>query len=381
MGRIRFIDLAAQFAEERGELLPRIEKVLESGMLIGGPEVEALETELAAYCGVHHAIAVNSGTDALILGMAAAGIGPGDEVITPPNSFISSASSITRIGATPVFADVGNDELLNPAAVEAAITPKTVAIMAVHLRGNVCDMAALNRIAARAGLLLIEDAAQAVGSAHAGGKTGSLGRMGCFSAHPLKLLNAAGDAGFITTDSPEIAEKARRLRNNGLKDRDTVVDWGTVSRLDAVQAAILRFRLSRLDTVIARRRANAERYLLRLADAAIGLPRAKTGVFHSYNTFVIRCEKRDPLQRALAEQGIEAPVHYPTPLHLQPVTRELGYKPGSFPVAEALAQSILSLPVHQFLKLDDIDRVADTILGFLAPPALAARSPEGNGNE
>lgn len=362
MARVRFIDLAAQFAQERDELMPRIEAVLASGMLIGGEEVAAFEAEIAAYCGVKHAIGVNSGTDALAIGMKAAGIGPGDEVITPPNSFISSTSTIVDIGGVPVFADVCENELIDPDAVAAAITPRTAAIMPVHLRGGVCDMPALARVAEQHGLLLIEDAAQAIGSALDGKRTGGLGQVGCFSTHPLKLLNATGDGGFITTNDDGVAERARVLRNIGLKDRDTVIDWGSVSRLDAMQAAILRFRLGRLDDVIDRRRAIAARYLAALAELPLRLPRARAGEMHTYNTFTIQTEHRDALQAALVADEIEALVHYSRPLHRQPVAA--GLARGDYPVTDRLAATILSLPVHQFLTPEEVERVISAVVHF-----------------
>jgi dTDP-4-amino-4,6-dideoxygalactose transaminase len=361
---VPFVALDRQFESERAEIMPRIERVLASGMLILGPEVDALEDELAAYCGAKHVVTVSSGTEALSLAIEVLGIGKGDEVITPPNSFVSSTSCIVRAGATPVFADVRDDELLDPATVEAAITPRTKAIMPVHLRGAVCDMTALKRIAAKKGLLLIEDAAQAIGSALDNVRTGALGDIGCFSAHPLKLLNGSGDCGFITTDDAQIAAKLKRLRNAGLSDRDTVTDWGTVGRLDALQAVILRFRLTRLDGVIIARRANAMRYLTGLKEVALRLPLARSGEFHSYNTFTVQSDGRDALQTALVAAGIDAKVHYPIPLHLQPVASGLGYRRGQFPVTERLALTILSLPVHQFLSDTDIDYVIDRIREF-----------------
>lgn len=361
---VPFVALDRQFESERAEIMPRIERVLASGMLILGPEVDALEDELAAYCGAKHVVTVSSGTEALNLAIEVLGIGKGDEVITPPNSFVSSTSCIVRAGATPVFADVRDDELLDPATVEAAITPRTKAIMPVHLRGAVCDMTALKRIAAKKGLLLIEDAAQAIGSALDNVRTGALGDIGCFSAHPLKLLNGSGDCGFITTDDAQIAAKLKRLRNAGLSDRDTVTDWGTVGRLDALQAVILRFRLTRLDGVIIARRANAMRYLTGLKEVALRLPLARSGEFHSYNTFTVQSDGRDALQTALVAAGIDAKVHYPIPLHLQPVASGLGYRRGQFPVTERLALTILSLPVHQFLSDTDIDYVIDRIREF-----------------
>lgn len=364
LAAVRYVNLSAQFAEERAELMPRIEAVLASGMYIGGAEVEALESELASYCGVKHAIAVNSGTDALILGMAAVGIGPGDEVITPPNSFVASAAAIAKIGATPIFADVGDDELIDPAAVAAAMTPRTAAIMPVHLRGAVCDMPALRAIAEKHGLLLIEDAAQAIGSKLGNVRTGALGDLGCFSTHPLKMLNAAGDGGFITTNDDAVAQAIRRTRNHGLVDRNTVTEWGVVSRLDAMQAAILRFRLGRLDAIIERRRANAAFYRRALAGKPLALPRERPGEFHTYNTYTIQLEARDALQSWLSEHGVESLVHYAKPIHVQPAAAALGAPNGRFPVTERLARTILSIPIHQFLGEDDLAAVASAIAGF-----------------
>jgi dTDP-4-amino-4,6-dideoxygalactose transaminase len=248
--RIPYVNLGAQFAEEKAELMPRIEAVLAGGMHVGGPEVEAFEREIAEYVGTRHAVALGSGTDALIFGMIAAGIGPGDEVITPPNSFVASTAAIVRTGATPVFADVRADGLIDPDAVAAAVTPRTAAVMPVHLWGGICDMEALWAIAERHDLAIVEDAAQAMGTRYRNRRAGSLGTVACFSAHPLKIFNALGDAGFITTDSDEIASRVRLLRNHGLVDRDTVCEFGYVSRLDALQATVLRYRLGRLDEMI-----------------------------------------------------------------------------------------------------------------------------------
>ena len=361
---IPFVALGKQFESERTELMPRIEAVLASGVWILGPEVEALEDELAIYCGTKHAVTLSSGTEALNFAIEIMGIGKGDEVITPPNSFVSSTSCIVRAGATPVFADVRNDELIDPAAVEAAITPRTKAIMAVHLRGAVCNMTALSHIAAKHGIPLIEDAAQAIGSALGHVRTGALGDMGCFSAHPLKLLNGSGDCGFVTTNDSNAAAKMKRMRNVGLADRDTVTEWASVARLDALQAAILRVRLKRLDGVIAVRRRNAMQYLDGLKATALRLPHTRPNEFHSYNTFTVQSDNRDELQKMLIDSGVDTKIHYPIPLHLQPVASRLGYRKGQFPVTERLAGTILSLPVHQFLSYDDIDYVVDRIRSF-----------------
>src|SRR5499427_10006421 len=365
--RIPYVNLGAQFVEERAELMPRIEAILASGMHVGGPEIEALEREIADYVGTRHAIALNSGTDALIFGMIAAGIGPGDEVITPPNSFVASTAAIVRAGATPVFADVRRDGLIDPDAVAAAVTSRTAAVMPVHLWGGICDMEALWAIAERHGLAIVEDAAQAMGTRYRNRRAGSLGTVGCFSAHPLKIFNAVGDAGFITTDSDEIAWRVRLLRNHGLVDRDTVSEFGYVSRLDALQAAVLRYRLGRLDSMIERRRSNAAFYRQLLKGVSICLPEEKPYEFHTFVNFVSQCDRRDELQKHLANMGVQTVVHYNTPIHLQPAAKSLGCVRGQFPVTEKLCATILALPANQTLSRGDIIYVTEEIRRGLGP--------------
>jgi len=363
--RVPYVNLPAQFEEERTELLARVEAILKSGNFVGGPAVEALERELAAYHDGGHVVLLNSGTDALILAMRALGIGPGDEVITPPNSFIASTASIIAVGATPVFADVLPDQNIDPAAVEAAITPRTKAIMPVHLTGRVCAMTTLTKIAERHGLGLIEDSAQAIGSTYSKRKSGTFGDFGCFSCHPLKNLNAAGDAGFLIARDPALAARVRRLRNHGMIDRDRVGEWGLVSRLDTLQAEILRLRLKNLPSVVARRRANAARYRDALAGLPLFMPPCAREEFNTFHTFVIQLDRRDEARSFLTARGIETAVHYPIPIHLQEAAAALGYKRGAFPVTEQQAGRILTLPVHQFLAPADIDHVAAALREFL----------------
>jgi dTDP-4-amino-4,6-dideoxygalactose transaminase len=365
--RIPYVNLAAQFAEEKAELMPRIEAVLAGGMHVGGPEVEAFEREIAEYIGTRHAVALGSGTDALIFGMIAAGIGPGDEVITPPNSFVASTAAIVRTGATPVFADVRGDGLIDPDAVAAAVTPRTAAIMPVHLWGGICDMEALWAIAERHDLAIVEDAAQAMGTRYRNRRAGSLGTVGCFSAHPLKIFNALGDAGFITTDVSEIASRVRLLRNHGLVDRDTVCEFGYVSRLDALQAAVLRYRLGRLDEMIERRRCNVALYRELLKGEPIRLPEQKPYEFHTFVNLVSQCDRRDELQRHLADKGVQTVVHYNTPIHLQPAAESLRCRKGEFPVTERLCETILALPANQSLRHQDVTYVCDEIRFLLRP--------------
>lgn len=362
--RVRYVDFPAQFAEERETLMPLVERVFACGDFVGGEEVGRLEEDVARYLGARRAIALSSGTDALWLALRALGIGAGDEVITAANSFIASAAAIFHTGADPVFADVLPDQMLDPQAVEAAITPRTRAIMPVHLTGRVADMEALLDIARRHGLAVIEDAAQSFGSKSGDRYAGTIGTVGCFSAHPLKNLNAAGDAGFIVTADDAIADRIARLRNHGLGDRDTSLEFGFVSRLDTLQAAVLRHRITRVDGVIARRRKNAASYD-RLLDATVAfVPAVPETMFHTYHLYVIQVEHRDEMQRRLGERGISTKIHYPVPIHLQPAAARLGYRRGSLPATERQAERILSLPINQFLTHDDVAYVAQAVNGF-----------------
>ncbi|MEE8544979.1 MAG: DegT/DnrJ/EryC1/StrS family aminotransferase [Alphaproteobacteria bacterium] len=371
MRRVPYVDFAAQFAAERSEVMALVEEVFGAGEFVGGGAIAAFEEAIARTCGVDHAVALNSGTDALSLGLKAAGIGPGDEVITAPNSFIASAGAIVDAGARPVFADVLPDQNIDPAAVAAAIGPRTRAIMPVHLTGRVADMDPIMALAERHALLVIEDAAQAIGSRYRGRMSGAIGHVGCFSTHPLKNLNAAGDGGILVTGDAALAERVRRLRNHGLVDRDTAVQWGRVSRMDTLQAALLIHRLGGLDAVIERRRANARAYRAAFDAAPVFVPPCRDIEFNTFHSFVVQVERRDALKRHLAARGVETAIHYPRPIHLQPVAKELGYAVGDLPVAEGQARRILSLPIHQFLAQDDIRYVAEVIASFLAEPGLA----------
>ncbi len=363
--QIPYVNLAAQGEEQLHELTEIFARVVRRGAFVGGDEIDVFENRIAQWCSTSEAVAVNSGTDALVLALKASGIGPGDEVITPPNSFIASTSSIIHVGARPVFADVLPDQNIDPDAVERAITPRTKAIMPVHLTGRVCRMDDLEELAAVHGLLVIEDAAQSIGSKYNGKPSGSFGRFGCFSAHPLKNLNALGDAGFITTGDSDAAARLRLLRNHGLADRVTVAEWGVVSRMDTIQAAVLNHRLDQLGHVIESRRAAAKRYQHRFAGSEhVFAPSCQPQEFNTFHTFVVQSERRDELQAHLDEAGIRTSIHYPVPIHLQPAAQELGYKPGDFPVAEQQANSILSLPVNPHVSIHDIDTVAATLLGF-----------------
>lgn len=363
--RIPYVDLAAQYREERAELLAVVERVLAGGSYIGGTEIEALEQEFAKLCETREAVALNSGTDALFLGLRALGIGPGDEVITPPNSFVASTGAIVQVGATPVFVDVQADQNVDPAKVAAAVTKRTRAIMPVHLTGRICDMDPILEIARRHGLAVIEDAAQAIGSRYHGKPSGSFGEIGCFSCHPLKNLNACGDAGFVVTNDAKLAQTIRSLRNHGLAGRDSVDQFGLVSRMDTLQAAILRYRVSRLPSIVERRRKNVVLYRKLLHPAAFNPPELPDE-FIAYHTFVIQTDRRDELKAHLAANGIETAIHYPVPIHLQPAAARLGYGRGAFPVCERQAGRILTLPIHPWLSESDVAAVAQTTNQFLA---------------
>lgn len=361
---IPYVRLNADYDEIRDDVIAAVDRVFGKGDFILGDAVERFERATAQACGAAHVVSLNSGTDALILGMKALGIGPGDEVITPPNSFVASAASIVHIGATPVFADVLPDQNIDPDHVAAAITSRTKAIMAVHLTGRCAAMDRLRAIADQHDLFLIEDAAQAFGSTYQGVGAGALGDIGCFSAHPLKNLNAAGDGGFLTTNDANVADRVRRLRNHGLIDRNTVTEWGYASRLDTLQAEVLLIRLKRLPAVIERRRANAALYRTLLTPTHVFSPPDRPEEFNTFHTFVIQVDRREALRAYLADQKIGTAIHYPVPLHLQPAAAHLGLKPGAFPVTERQAARILTLPIHQHLTEADIARVAQHVNAF-----------------
>jgi dTDP-4-amino-4,6-dideoxygalactose transaminase len=361
--KVPYTDFPAQFDRERDGLIAAITSVLEKGDLILGDAVSRFEAAFGTLCGVDHAVGVGSGTDALVLALHALGIGAGDEVVTVPNSWISSASCIALVGARPVFVDVLPDMNIDPDKIEAAITDRTKAILPVHLSGRPARMDRIASIAAAHGLVVIEDAAQAVGALFEGQAVGSLGNVGCFSLHPLKNLNACGDAGIITCDDDSLHEKLRLLRNHGLVDRDHVDSWGFCSRLDSIQAAVLEYRLHDLAWVEARRRENATYYTENLADV-VTTPAEGPGEHHVYHTYVIQTDQRDGLAKHLTDTGISTKVHYPVPIHLQKPCLDLGYAKGDFPETERLCDEMLTLPAHQFLSEAQRDLVVSEILSF-----------------
>ena len=354
--------------EQGKEELERLEKIFRdvvvSGKYVGGEFVENLEHELAEYIGVKEVVTLNSGTDALMFSLICAGVRRGDEVITAPNSFIASAASIAHIGAVPVFADVDEDQNISPECISEKITHKTKAIMPIHLTGRPCKMDAIINIANNAGIAIIEDAAQSIGTLYNKQQTGSFGLFGCFSAHPLKNLNAIGDGGYVATDDSKSASEMRKMRNHGLVDRITAERWGFVSRMDALQAAFLSYRLTRLEGVIQKRRHNAALYHQLLNPHHVFMPRDEPEQFNTFHTFVIQVDKRDELQAYLAENGIKTSIHYPIPIHLQPAAAYLGYKMGDFPKAEEQSRRILTLPINQHMTDDQVIYVADYVNAF-----------------
>lgn len=364
MREIPYVNLSQQHQSIKDKLLLAIDKVLTKGNFILGEEVFEFEKKFASYCGAKYAIGVNSGTDALFLALKVLNIGPGDEVIVPPNSFLATASCVIAAGATPVFADIREDLNIDPNLIEEKITSKTRAIIPVHLTGKPADMGPISEIAHKHNLKVIEDSAQAVGAEYRGGKVGVLGDIGCFSLHPLKTLNACGDAGIMTTEDEQIYKKLLQLRNIGLKNRDESEIWGFNSRLDTMQAAILNIKLDYLDSWNDRRIELASLYfdgLEGVVKTPVMLPYEKQ-VFH---TFVIQTPKRDQLQKFLEQNGIGTRIHYPIPIHLQAASQRFGKPIGSFPVSEKTAKEILSLPVHQDLENQDVYYVIQMIKNFM----------------
>jgi len=363
---IPLLDLTGQWAELRSEALAAIERVCDTQRFVLGPEVEALERELAALVGVKHAIGVSSGTDALLLALMALGVGPGDEVVTTTYSFFATAGSIARVGARPVLVDIDPVSYnLRPDAVRAAITPRTKAIMPVHLYGQCAEMDPILAAAREAGVPVIEDAAQAIGSRDRGRAAGSLGLAGCFSFFPSKNLGAFGDAGLVTTDDDAFAERVRLLRTHGAERQYHHRMVGGNFRIDALQAAVLRVKLPRLARWTEARRRNAAHYreLIRAAglDGQVTVPVEGEGQYHVFNQFVVRVPARDRVREILTARGIGTAIYYPVPFHLQECFASLGHAAGDFPEAERAARETLALPIYPELTAAQRERVVDEL--------------------
>ncbi|UPA22499.1 DegT/DnrJ/EryC1/StrS family aminotransferase [Candidatus Peribacteria bacterium] len=357
---VPFLDLQAQYRTIKDDIGPAIQKVLDSSAYILGPAVESFEKEFAAYCGTSHCVAVNSGTAALALLMQAYDIGEGDEVITVTNSFFASAEAISEIGAIPVLVDCTPDTaLMDPALIEAAITPHTKAILPVHLYGQPVDMDAIMAIGKKHGVLVFEDACQAHGALYNGKRTGSLGDGAAFSFYPGKNLGCYGEGGAVTTNDAEIAQKLRVLREHGSpkKYHHDVVGWN--ERMDGIQGAVLGVKLPHLDNWNNARRSHAEEYLAKLPEKAVPIA-TQPGSTSVYHLFIIRVADRDRVQKELADRGIATGIHYPVPIHLQPAYAS-NWKKGDFPHSEKLAEEILSLPMFPELTSEQIDAVISAL--------------------
>lgn len=354
---IPFNDLRPQYSAIQAEIDAAVAGVLAGGWFILGPELEAFEREFAAWCGAAYGVGVASGTDALHLALRACGVGPGDEVISVAFTAVPTINAISLTGARPVLVDVDpRTRTMDPAAAAAAITARTRAIMPVHLYGHPADMAPLQALARQHGLWLIEDAAQAHGTAYQGRRAGTLGHLAAFSFYPTKNLGAYGDAGMVVTDDPALAERLRLLRNYGQTDRYHHQIEGLNSRLDELQAAILRVKLRHLDAWTAARRERAARYAARLQRVAP--PVEAPGAHHVYHLYVVEVPRREAVQQALAARGVGTLVHYPIPAHRQPAYAHLGLPSGALPVSERLGDTVLSLPLYPELSLADVDTVA-----------------------
>jgi dTDP-4-amino-4,6-dideoxygalactose transaminase len=370
---IPVLDLAAQYATIGAEIRAAVDRVLNSQQFVLGREGAALEEEIARLCGVAHGIAVASGTDALILALRACGVQAGDEVLIPPFTFVATGSAVSALGAKPVFADIHpNTYNLNPAELERRITPRTRAIIAVHLYGLAADMDGIVAFARARNIPVIEDNAQAIGASYKGRRTGSLGDIACLSFYPTKNLGAYGDAGMIVTHSTELAGRLRTLRNHGQTAKYVSSEPGWNSRLDELQAAILRVKLLHLPAWQKSRQAHAAEYTRQFSQIPGVMPPIVPERYeHVFHQYTIRVEDRGALQKVLSDAGIGSAVYYPVPLHLQPLYASLGYKSGDFPHAEHAAQEVLSLPIYPELTTHQRARVADAVSEFLHRETLS----------
>jgi len=383
---IPMLDLKAQYRSIKSEIDAAIAHVFETGQFVLGEEVAAFEREFAAYCGAAHGVAVNSGTSALQLALLAAGVGPGDEVITVPFTFVATAAVIDYVGAVPVFVDIDPHTFtMDPSAIEDAVSDRTKAIIPVHVFGQMADMDPIREVAARHGLGVIEDAAQAHGARYRGLRAGVVGDFGCFSFYPTKNLGAAGEGGIVVTDNEAGAEQIRALRNWGERAKYEHAIRAFNARMDALQAAILRVKLRHLEDWTNRRRRIAQRYDEVLegmcsgegAPGCLALPREMAYARHVYHLYTIRLRDRDALQRSLAADGIATGVHYPIPIHMQPAWADLGYTVGAFPEAERASSEVLSLPLYPEMTDEQVDAVVSAVRRAMAATAPALSRVEG----
>lgn len=365
MEKIPYVNFNAQTSKVKKQLVEACSKVLDSGWFILGPEVQEFEKEAASYLQTEFCIGVSNGTDALIQALLAMGIGPGDEVITAPNSFIASASAIHLVGGTPVLADIDEDLNISAKAIENAITKKTKAVMPVHLTGRPCKMDDINAVAKKHNLLVLEDAAQSFGAKLNEKPVGSLGDIAGFSLHPLKNLHAFGDGGLVTTSNSKFYDQILKIRNLGLKDRNTCEFFAGNGRLDEIQAAMLRINLANLDEWTEERRKIAFRFNEELKDL-VSVPVEGPGEHCVYQTYVLQADKRDELLDYLQKNGVDAKIHYPFQIHNQPAAAHLGYKDADFPVASKIKQKIISLPLYPGLTEEQQEHIIKSIRTFYA---------------
>lgn len=369
-GTVPLVDLAEQHSRIAREVEESVLEVLRSGRYTGGPVVEQFEQEFAAYCGTAHTVSVNSGTAALHAALLALDIGAGDEVITVSNTFVATVEAIVAVGARPVFVDVyADDHTMEPGLLEPAITPRTKAIIPVHLYGQMTDMDPILDIARRHGVAVIEDASQAQGAAYNGHRAGSMGDIGCFSFYPSKNLGSAGEAGACVTSSGSLAVELRRVRDHGQTERYHHGTFGLNFRLPAIQAAVLSVKLRYLEEWNDLRRAHAATYQTLLSGSDLILPLERSGNRHVYYVYVIRSVDRDELATHLSDHGVGTGIHYPIPVHLQPPYEMYGQGPGSLPHTEELAASILSLPIYPEMTERQLEYVAGAVRAFAAPVA------------
>ncbi len=350
--------------------LDDIRKFVKTGDFTLGAPLRKFEKRFAAVCGAPYAIGVASGTDALMLSMEVLGIGRGDEVITTPMTFIATVGAIVAIGARPIFVDSEDGFVIDASKIEKAVTSKTKAIVPVHYTGNVVNMPVVMKVARKYGLFVVEDACQAVAAKLNGLPVGSWGQTACFSLHPLKNLNVWSDGGIIATRSKRLSERIRLYRNHGLANRDQVTMFGRNSRLDTLQAVIGNRLIRKVEFITEQRIANAKRYDEALSDLGdfVRVPKRRPGVKHVYHLYMIRCKDRDRLLNYLNQNGIEAKVHYPVPVHLQKAAKHLGYKKGDFPVCERDSRDIITLPAHQHLTSAEMNHVIERIHSFYLKP-------------
>lgn len=363
---IPLIDLKAQYYSIKDEIDKAVFEVISSGQFILGENVKALEKEIASYCGAQYAIGVASGTDALLLSLLALGIGRGDKVITTPFTFIATAEAVSHTGATPIFIDI--DPLtynIDPFHIEETIDSQTKAIIPVHLYGQPADMDKIMEIAKRYDLLVVEDCAQATGAEYKGRKVGSFGNAGCLSFFPSKNLGAYGDGGIVLTNNSDTAEKIRMLRTHGSKEKYYHSLLGFNSRLDELQAAILRVKLKYLDQWIAERQHNAEIYNQMLTDLPLVTPHVAKDRIHTYNLYTIRSQERNLFQEKLRENQVSSAIYYPLPLHLQKIYTSLGYRTNSLPESKKASQEVLSLPIYPELRYEDIEYITTIVKRIL----------------